>query len=258
MLFVHEYKEFLMAMQQSETRNRLLSLLPHDDFLALAPHLLPIALPKGYLIARAQQEMAHAYFLEAGIGSIVAHSPEGQKAETGLVGREGVLPVAFALDVSISSQEIIMQVEGHGLRIESGVLRELLASRPRVRQIMSRFAHAMWIQTAQTALSNAVHTVEERLARWLLMCLDRVDDGEIALTHEYMAIMLAVRRASVTTALHVLEGNRFIHADRGRVIVRDRKALEAFAADAYGAPELEYGRLIGPLTAWSRPRGIEA
>ncbi|MBX3537410.1 MAG: Crp/Fnr family transcriptional regulator [Chelatococcus sp.] len=247
-----------MAMMQSETRNRLLSMLHHDDFLTLAPHLLPISLPQGYLIARAQEVMTHAYFLEAGIGSIVSHSPEGQRAETGLVGREGVLPVAFALDVSISSHEVIMQVEGHGLQIESGVLRDVLAGRPRVRQIMSRFAHAMWIQTAQTALSNAVHTVEERLARWLLMCLDRMDDGEIPLTHEYMAIMLAVRRASVTTALHVLEGKRFVYAERGRVIVRDRKALEEFAADAYGASELEYSRLIDSLAGWGQPLGVPA
>ncbi|CAH1657483.1 Crp/Fnr family transcriptional regulator [Chelatococcus asaccharovorans] len=247
-----------MAIMQSGTRNRILALLPHDDFVALAPYLIPISLPKGYLIARKQEEMEHAYFLEAGIGSIVAHSPEGQRAETGLVGREGVLPVAFALDVSVSTHEIIMQVEGHGFIVDSDVLRDILASRPRVRQIMSRFAHAMWIQTAHTALSNAVHTVEERLARWLLMCLDRVDDGEIPLTHEYMAIMLAVRRASVTTALHVLEGKRFVYADRGRVIVRDRKGLEEFAADAYGGPELEYGRLIDSLSSWNVPQSIPA
>ena len=151
-----------------------------------------------------------------------------------------------------------MQVEGHGFIVDSDVLRDILASRPRFRQIMSRFAHAMWIQTAHTALSNAVHTVEERLARWLLMCLDRVDDGEIPLTHEYMAIMLAVRRASVTTALHVLEGKRFVYSDRGRVIIRDRRALEEFAADAYGGPELEYGRLIDSLSSWKLPESIPA
>ncbi|MBS7700791.1 MULTISPECIES: Crp/Fnr family transcriptional regulator [unclassified Chelatococcus] len=247
-----------MAMLQSEIRNRLLSLLQDDDFSAIAPHLLPIVLPKGYRIAHAQQLMTHAYFLEAGIGSIVAHSPEGQRAETGLVGREGVLPVAFALDVWTSTHDIVMQVEGHGLQIESDAFRDILAARLHVRQIMGRFAHTMWIQTAHTALSNAVHTVEERLARWLLMCLDRVDDGEIALTHEYMATMLAVRRASVTTALHVLEGNRFIYSDRGRVILRDRKALEEFAADAYGAPELEYGRLLGSLSDRDQPQGVLA
>lgn len=103
------------------------------------------------------------------------------------------------------------------------------------------------MQTSHTALSNAVHPIEERLARWILMCDDRSDAGEMPLTHEYMSIMLAVRRPSVTTSLHVLEGNGFIRAERGCVIVRDRAGLEEFAGDAYGSPEREYRRLIGSM-----------
>lgn len=103
------------------------------------------------------------------------------------------------------------------------------------------------MQTSYTALSNAVHPVDERLARWLLMCHDRVDGDELALTHEFLSLMLAVRRPSVTTALHVLEGNRFITAERGYITIRDRRRLEEFAGDAYGRPEAEYKRLIGPM-----------
>lgn len=102
------------------------------------------------------------------------------------------------------------------------------------------------VQTSYTALSNAVHPIAERLARWLLMSDDRLD-GDLPLTHEFLSIMLAVRRPSVTTALHVLEGNGFIRAARGSIVVRDRAALEEFAGDAYGVPEAEYERLIGPL-----------
>jgi CRP-like cAMP-binding protein len=98
-----------------------------------------------------------------------------------------------------------------------------------------------------TVLANAHYPVDERLARWLLMCHDRWDGDVLPLTHEFMAVMLAVRRPSVTTALHVLEGNRFIRAERGCVTIRDRSALEEFAGDSYGPPEREYERLIGPL-----------
>jgi CRP-like cAMP-binding protein len=94
-------------------------------------------------------------------------------------------------------------------------------------------------------LSNAVHSVDERLAKWLLMAHDRVIGDEFSLTHDYIAIMLAVRRPSVTTSLHVLEGNGFIRSERKLITIRNRAALEEFARDAYGRPEQEYRRLFG-------------
>ena len=105
----------------------------------------------------------------------------------------------------------------------------------------------LWTQSTYTALSNAMHHVEERLARWILMCHDRVDGDRIELTHDFIAVMLGVRRPSVTTALHLLEGNKLIYSERGIVTVRDRLELEVFAADAYGIPEREYARVIGQL-----------
>jgi CRP-like cAMP-binding protein len=116
-----------------------------------------------------------------------------------------------------------------------------------LRTLLLRYAQTLAIQTAYTALSNAVHQIDERLARWLLMCHDRVDGNDLALTHDFLSIMLAVRRPSVTTALHVLEGNGFIRSERGCIVVRNRAALEEFASDSYGAPEREYKRLIGPM-----------
>ncbi len=110
-----------------------------------------------------------------------------------------------------------------------------------------RYALTLGEQIAYTALSNAVHPIDERLARWLLMCHDRSDSDDLALTHEYMSIMLTVRRPSVTSSLHVLEGNGFIRSERGYVTIRNRKALEEFAGDAYGKPEAVYRRLIGPM-----------
>jgi CRP-like cAMP-binding protein len=99
------------------------------------------------------------------------------------------------------------------------------------------------VQIAATALADGRYNVNERLARWLLMCHDRLGD-ELALTHDFLALMLGVRRPSVTDALHVLEGERLIKADRARIQVRDRLGLEQFAGEAYGVPEAEYRRLF--------------
>jgi hypothetical protein len=114
---------------------------------------------------------------------------------------------------------------------------------------MLRYVKALYIQTTYTALSNAHHIVEERLAKRLLMCHDRSFTNEMALTHEFLSVMLAVRRPSVTTSLHVLEGMGFIRAARGKVVIRDRQGLEGYARDACGLPEGEYTRLVGPMTS---------
>ncbi len=110
-----------------------------------------------------------------------------------------------------------------------------------------RFAHINSVQASYSTLSNAVHQVDERLARWLLMCHDRSSTDDMSLTHEFMSVMLSVRRPSVTNALHVLEGNGYIKSERGYVTIINRFALEAFAGDAYGKPEAEYRRLFGSL-----------
>ena len=114
-------------------------------------------------------------------------------------------------------------------------------------KVMIRSIEAFSVQLSYTAISNAVHDVTERLARWLLMCHDRVPGDEIALTHEFISLMLAVRRPSVTTSLHILEGNGFIKSERSNIIMRNRPAMEEFAHDAYGKPEEEYRRLMKNL-----------
>ena len=148
-----------------------------------------------------------------------------------------------------------MQVAGEGWRLPAQALTAAVRQSPSLHELLLRFVQTLAVQTGATSLSNAVHHNDERLARWLLMCDDRADGGEVALTPDFMALMLAVRRPSVTTALHVLEGNGFIIAERGCIRIRNRAGLEDFAKDAYGVPEAEYRRLIGDLRpALSRPR----
>jgi CRP-like cAMP-binding protein len=175
------------------------------------------------------------------------HRRKDQRQKIGLLGRDGITPTAAVLYSDQVPYDIIVQVEGFGYRVGGAAMEQVLAANINIRRVLSRFTQTLATQAGYTALSNANHHIEERLARWILMCHDRVDDGKVALTHEFMSIMLAVRRPSVTTALHVLEGNGLIYSDRGLVTIRDRVALEAFAADAYGIPEAEYARLLGPM-----------
>lgn len=222
------------------------ALLP-DDLALLQPHLEWVRLEKGDVLIRSGEPTYHAHFMASGLSSIIASSSDGNAVEVGLAGRDGMIGLSLLLDSDRTPHRIFMQVEGDAFRIGADALRDALDASPTLRRVMLRYVHAFQVQTAYTALSNAVHALEERLARWLLMSHDRQDGDTIPLTHEFMALMLGVRRPSVTIALHSLEGLGFIKATRGLVTIRNRSDLEEFAGSAYGTPEAEYERLIGPL-----------
>ncbi|WP_307088740.1 Crp/Fnr family transcriptional regulator [Sphingomonas faeni] len=170
-----------------------------------------------------------------------------QGIEVGIAGRDGLIGVPILLDADRTPHRIFMQVAGAGHSIDRDDLRRTLDENASIRNLLLRYVQAYSTQTTYTALSNAIHTIEERLARWLLMSHDRQDGDEIPLTHDFLALMLGVRRPSVTIALHSLEGLGFIKATRGLITVRKRADLMAFAGTSYGVPEAEYDRLIGPL-----------
>jgi len=226
--------------------NRLLALLSEEELRTVEPHMENVALPLGMELSLPNKVDRYCYFPVSGVGSTVVVSPEGHQAEIGVFGCEGMSPVSAVLGSDRNPFRIVMQIEGGGYRILRDKLTVLSRELPGWQSILLRWAQAFTSQIAETALSNSVHSIDERLARWILMCHDRLNRDEIPLTHEFLSIMLAVRRPSVTTSLHVLEGNRLIYAQRGMIIMRDRKGLEAFAADAYGTSEQEYNRLLKP------------
>lgn len=234
-------------VSQDKVRNRLLALLPDHAFGTVADSLEQVELPRGFVFSNPDMPADEAYFIESGIGSVVAITPQGQRSEVGIFGREGMTPANAVLDTVSTPYAIFMQIPGHGYRLPTPRLHEAVRESDTLRQLLSRFAHAMSVQTSYTGLSNSVHRIDERLARWILMCHDRTSGDQIALTHEFLSVMLAVRRSSVTTALHVLEGKHLVYSERNLITIRDRRALELFAGDAYGVPEREYERLIGPM-----------
>lgn len=228
--------------------NAILARLPEQELSRIAPHLEPIDLPRDFEMAMPEQRIENVYFIEDGLGSIVCVSPEGIRAEVGMFGFEGFAPTPPAARVDISSHEVMMQGPGHGHRLAVPVLWTELPHCPVLNASLQKAALNLATQASFTALSNAIHSVDQRLAKWLLMAHDRISGDEINLTHEYLAILLAVRRASVTTSLHVLEGHGFIRSERKLITMRNRPAMEAFASSAYGKPEKEYRRLFGSPT----------
>lgn len=228
-------------------RNRLLNMLAPDDLAAITPALEPVDLPQGLVLSQPHDIDHYCYFPLSGVGSTVIVSPAGNQSEVGLFGREGMSPASALLDSDRNPCRVIMQVAGTGLRVETSRLVGLMDSWPPLRRLLLRWAYVVNMQMAFTAQSNAIHSIDKRLARWILMCHDRLDEDELSLTHEFLSIMLSVRRSSVTASLHVLEGERLIYAERKAIRIRDRAGLEAFADDAYGSVEREYQRLLGPM-----------
>ena len=236
-----------MSPQQSTFQNRLLSLMSTNDFALLIDQLEPVGLPLHTRLAVADQPIPYVYFLEEGIASFIAETPHGLRIEAGMIGPEGFSVPAMALDTDRIPHSSQMQVPGHGWRIRYAMFADAFGRSNSLLKLMLRFAQVMLVQTSYTALSNAVYQVDQRLARWLLMTHDRSTSDDLPITHDYMSIMLGVRRPSVTQALHILEGHKLVQSERGCVTVRDRAGLERLAGDAYGKPEAEYRRLIGPF-----------
>ena len=237
----------MVQPSQSFVRNCLLSALDDAAYAAVAPHLEPIVLPKGVVLIEADKPFEYAHFLNSGIGSIIVSTADSRRVEAGLFGRDGLSGFGGVLGVNQCPQTTMMQVEGDGYRIALSALRDACDQATSLRESILRYVHVFITQTSFTSLSNVNQAIEGRLARWLLMCHDRVTGDDIDLTHEFLSIMLAVQRPSVTTALHVLEGSGFIKAKRGNITILDRDALIDFADGMYGTPEAEYRRLIGPF-----------
>lgn len=234
-----------MTLRQQDVRNRLLRALSADDFARLAPHLVPVPLPKHAVLYDFGNSIPFVWFLEDGLGSVIARLPDGEAAEIGLYGFEGLAAIPAVLGDTVAENHLTMQIGGYGFRIDAAELRAAMRERADLQRLLLRYVQYFIVQVGQTAVSNARSSVEARLARWLLMGHDRVDGDEVPLTHEYLAIMLAVRRSSVTVAIHELEGRGFIRGRRGSILIRDRAALETFAAHIYGIPEAAFERLIG-------------
>lgn len=226
------------------TRNRLLRALPPGDFARLAASLTPVRLDQDQILAGAHEPMDAITFVESGVVSAVVVARDGKTLEVGTIGFEGMVGLEIALGSSRSPLRYAVRFAGDGLRIDAGAFLALLDLSPELSGLMHRYAYLAHVQIALTAAAIGFASVEERVARWLLMYHDRLESPELPVTHDVLAAMVGVRRASVTEALHKLEGMRAIRSNRALIRVRNPCLLKEIARSTYGVGEAEYERLV--------------
>src|SRR5580700_2202581 len=231
--------------ESARPRNKLLAAMAPTDRVLLQPHLQPVAMPLLMDMERPNRRIETVYFMENGIASVVAVQPDETRIEVGLIGREGMSGIAVVLGGDQSPNATYIQVAGEALRMTVNELRKAMDASESLHGLLLKFVQVFMVQTAHTAIANARSRIDQRLARWILMAHDRISDNTLPLKHEFLALMLGVRRASVTEALQSLKRQKLIGNGRNKIVVHDRKGIERLARGSYGVPEKEYRRLIG-------------
>ncbi|HEY0420323.1 MAG TPA: Crp/Fnr family transcriptional regulator, partial [Acetobacteraceae bacterium] len=190
------------------------------------------------------------YFPESGYVCRLAPMDDGDSAEVGLIGPDGMVGLSVLLEGDQESFELMVQVPGTALRMDARAFRVELERLPALRSLLSRYALVHHGQVARTAACNGRHQINERLARWLLMAHDRAEGDEFPMTHEFLSMMLGVRRAGVTVAAGTLQKAGFIRYEKGRIEVTDRPGLESVACECYGIVRRASDRLVGMSEGW--------
>lgn len=217
----------------SPTKNRLLAALPREEFERLRAHLERIHLPKGKVIYEAGDRVRHAYFVTAGMASLLSSTHDGSTVEVAMVGSEGMVGLPAVLGVETSPYRIMVQIRGDAARVTARIIRETLDDSRVLRDLLLRYSHAVLMQVSQSAVCNRFHTIEQRFARWLLVTRDRTGSDSFELTQEFLSHMLGTPRTSVTAAAAALQRAELIRYSRGRITVTDLAGLEHASCECY-------------------------
>lgn len=230
-------------MTQASSQNRLLAALPPAEYERLSLHLQPVTLELGQILFEPPDPFTHVYFPTTCIVSFLTELPDGGSAEVGLVGYEGLAGVEVILGARRASKVATVQAAGAALHLRPGQMQEEFRQGGLLQQHLLSYTHALLLQISQAVLCNIRHTIERRLARWLLMYHDRVRGDEFIMTHEFMANMLGIRRASVSEVAKQLQTAGVVDYDRGHFRVLDRPGLEAKACECYLVVKEEFDQL---------------
>jgi len=224
-----------METDEPPITNQILRSIPPSELRIIQPYLEFVELPHHEIVHEAGEKISHAYFLNEGLASLVVLTSDGRSVEVAIVGREGVVGTPLAVGLHRGPYRSIMQIRGNGLRIKSEILEATMNDAPELRLVLNRYVLVQGLQIAQIAACNRLHEIEQRLARWLLMCQDRVDSELLPVTHEFLAQMLGTGRPSVSLAAGILQKAGTIENLRGRVKIQNRKELESAACECYQA-----------------------
>jgi CRP-like cAMP-binding protein len=225
--------------------NLLLRSLPRATLRAIRHSLEPIDLRHGTVLFEVDQPLQWMIFPNRGaMVSMICVSEDGDLTEVGVVGAEGLLGVNTLLGSSDSSHRTLVQVPGTGWRMKASVASRVFAGDEVFRYACLRFVNFLLLQLSQTALCNRLHSVEERLARWLLLTAERAEGHELPLTHEMLGLMLGTRRATVTLTASMFQEAGLIRYQRGRITILNRKSLEQATCACFRTQQTSLRRLL--------------
>ena len=224
--------------------NRLLARLPRPDYDSLLPRLEPVPLVAQQILFQARSPVEYVYFPTRGRTSTVCQMNDGSAIEVAAVGPEGVVGLCAIFGDGLALHRIIVQAEGAAVRVRAGELQEVMTRGGALDRLLRTYQTAYLAQVTQGAACHGLHTVQQRCCRWLLAAHDSAQADELRLTHEFLALMLGVRRPSVTDVLAPLQERGLLRNGRGWITVLDRAGLEATACECYRAATNEYERLF--------------
>jgi len=233
-----------MHVPHDPKQNHLLAGLPAADYERLLPQLELVPLPLGWALYESGSEQGYVYFPTDSIVSLLYVMEDGSSAEIAIAGNEGVVGIALFMGGETTPSRAVVQSAGYGYRLKAVVLKREFEQGGELQHLALRYTQALITQMAQTAVCNRHHSVEQQLARWLLLSLDRLSSSELAMTQELIANMLGVRREGVTEAAGHLQKAGLIHYSRGRITVLDRPKLEHRVCECYAVVKKEYDRLL--------------
>ncbi|MBD2213682.1 Crp/Fnr family transcriptional regulator [Nostoc linckia FACHB-104] len=230
-----------------QPENQLLGALPSDIYERLASHFKLVSLPTQEVICEVAEPIQYAYFPHQAVISLLATMDDGSTVEVALVSQEGMVGLPIILGDNISSMRAIVQVPGEAMRINADILKAEFFQGGPLQNLLLRYVQAVLIELAQGAACNRLHSLDKRLARWLLKISDRMQSQEFPLTQEFLSQMLGVRRAGVSVAASILSQSGIISYNRGHICILDRKGLEAASCECYQVVKDEFTRLFGNL-----------
>jgi CRP-like cAMP-binding protein len=231
--------------RQESPRSRLLSALPAEEHRRLADDLQPLSFSVGDVVYELNERMEYLYFPTTSVISLVCTLEDGSTAEVGLIGNEGVVGIALFLGGGTMPNRAVVQIAGQALRLRAEIVQREFVRGGAFQRLLLRYTQALITQISQTAVCNRLHSVENRLCRWLLRSHDRVGSNTLMMTQEFLSHVLGGRRESVTLAARRLQKARLIHYARGHITILDRAGLEASACECYRIVKDEFVRLLG-------------
>ena len=217
----------------SPIKNKILAALPEKDYQRLSAHLEPVEMNHGQVLYEIGDTIDYLYFPHNAMISLVTQMEDGKIVEVGLIGNDGVSGSSALMGRQVSFERALVQIPNGGVRVKLSLLKKEFDKGGALQELLLGYVTDLMRQVSQTAACNATHTTEERLARWLLMCSDRVESMKLNLTQEFLAEMLGTRRATVSVAAITLQSANLIHYNRGHITIIEREGLEAFSCECY-------------------------